>query len=403
VPRSCELFVVADDLSGAAETAAVLARPGVPARVVLAGGGRPLRAAPGLTVVDLDSRTALPAEAARAVCAALAAAPPSARILKKVDSLLRGNLAAEIGALAAGRPVVLAPALPVADRTVRDGVVRLSGVPLHETDAWRMEPGPAPQSVGAALAPVSTAVLGLNAVRGGGETLARALEVALRQATVVICDATTDADLDALAFAALARPDVALAGSGGFAAAVGRVLAGPGTHVPAPARPAPPSVLVVVGSAAEIAAQQVEQLLADGARELRLPLAGKSLAPGVTVLRPAPVADADPRAVVAALARAVADLDPGPDGADFLLTGGETARRVLDELGIDELEPLAQIGHGAVRSRTADGRHVVTRPGSFGGVGSLRDIVAELRGHSAPHRLDLPPTHRIPTSEGTPP
>jgi 4-hydroxythreonine-4-phosphate dehydrogenase len=144
----------------------------------------------------------------------------------------------------------------------------------------------------------------------------------------------------------------------------------------------------VVGSAAEIAARQVELLLADGAREIRLPSAGETLGPGVTVLRPAAAAGADPRAVVAALARAVADLDPGPATADLVLTGGETARRVLDELGIDQLEPLAQIGHGAVRSRTADGRHIVTRPGSFGGVDSLRDIVAAL-------------THHVPRSEGT--
>src|SRR5918997_3098513 len=177
-----ELFVVADDLSGAAETAAVLARPGAAARVVLGGRGRPLPAGPGLTVVDLDSRTAPPAEAARAVRDALAAAPPSARIVKKVDSLLRGNLAAEIGALAAVGPVVLAPALPVADRTVRDGVVRLSGIPLHETDAWRMEPGPVPRSVSAALEPVRTAVLGLDAVRGD---VAAALSAALERAPVV--------------------------------------------------------------------------------------------------------------------------------------------------------------------------------------------------------------------------
>src|SRR5206468_2177186 len=108
-----------------------------------------------------------------------------------------------------------------------------------------------------------------------------------------------------------------------------------------------------VGSAADIAAQQVERLLAAGARELRLPSVGGPLLPGVTVLRPDATVGEDPRVVVAALARAVTALDPGPAGADLVLTGGETARRVLDELGIDELEPLTQIGHGAVRSRVA--------------------------------------------------
>jgi len=386
VSGPAELFVVADDLSGAAETAAVLARPGVPARVVLAGRGRPVPATGGLTVVDLDSRLAPAEDAARAVRNAVAAAPPSARIVKKIDSLLRGNLAAEIGVLAADRPVVLAPALPVADRVVRGGVVHLSGVPLHETDAWAIEPVPAPTSVAAGLDGLRTTALGLDAVR---RDAAAALAAAVDRAPVVICDAVTDADLDAIAAAALDRPDVVLAGSGGFAAAIGRRLAGAPADGAPPDRVPSPSVLVVVGSAAPIAARQVERLLADGARELRLPVAGVSLEPGVTVLRPAPVERADPRAVVTELARAVVDLDPGPAAADLVLTGGETARRVLDELGIDQLEPLAQIGHGAVESRTADGRHVVTRPGSFGGVDSLRDIVAKLQSRT-PHQEGAP-------------
>jgi 4-phospho-D-threonate 3-dehydrogenase / 4-phospho-D-erythronate 3-dehydrogenase len=339
--------------------------------------------------MDLGTRAAPPEEAAQAVTDSLVAAPSGARIVKKIDSLLRGNLAAELGALAAVCPVVLAPALPGAGRTVRDGVVTLSGEPMHHTDAWRMERRPAPASIAAALDPIRTTVLGLDAVRAGGERLRCAVEVALRQAPLVVCDAETDADLDAIAAAALLRA-VAMAGAGGFAAAIGRVL---GARPPEGAeawagRPTRPCVLVVVGSAEEIAAQQVRGLLDAGAREIRMPLGGPSrvaapqaLGPGVTVLRPDPDAapGADARAVVAALARTVVALDPGPAVADLVLTGGETARRVLDELDIDRLEPIGQIGHGAVRSRTPDGRHIVTRPGSFGGPGSLCDIVTELR------------------------
>ncbi|OLT00331.1 hypothetical protein BJF90_35685 [Pseudonocardia sp. CNS-004] len=222
--------------------------------------------------------------------AALDAAPPSARIVKKIDSLLRGNLAAEIGVLAAAAPVVLDPGLPVAGRTVRDGVVQLSGVPLHETDAWRVEPGPAPSSVGAALGSLRTTVLGVDAVRGD---TAAALAAALDRAPVVICDALTDDDLDAVAAAALARPDVVLAGSGGFAAAIGRSEPVSGYECSGTRIHSRPSVvLVVVGSAAEIAARQVERLLADGAREIRLPSAGETLGPGVTVLRPGAVTGA---------------------------------------------------------------------------------------------------------------
>ena len=70
---------------------------------------------------------------------------------------------------------------------------------------------------------------------------------------------------------------------------------------------------------------------------------------------------------------------PRHRGADLVLTGGETARRTLDALGVTTLEPIAQIHHGAVQCRTPDGRHVVIRPGSFGGPDSLVQIVAACR------------------------
>ncbi|WP_323186930.1 nucleotide-binding domain containing protein [Streptomyces sp. NBC_00365] len=64
---------------------------------------------------------------------------------------------------------------------------------------------------------------------------------------------------------------------------------------------------------------------------------------------------------------------------DLVLTGGETARTTLDALGITELEPLGEIHHGAVHSRTPDGRRVVTRPGSYGAEDSLLRIAVALR------------------------
>ena len=60
---------------------------------------------------------------------------------------------------------------------------------------------------------------------------------------------------------------------------------------------------------------------------------------------------------------------------DLVLTGGETARRTLDALGVTTLEPIAQVHHGAVQCRTPDGRRVTIRPGSFGGPDGLVEIV----------------------------
>ncbi|WP_242437863.1 four-carbon acid sugar kinase family protein, partial [Streptomyces hygroscopicus] len=181
------------------------------------------------TVLDLDSRYRPAAEAAEAVRDALRLSSPDGDtlVLKKIDSLLRGNLAAEIGALAEdGAGVVLAPALPVGGRVVRSGVVYVNGVALHESDAWRLEATPAPRSIAEALDGLPTTRIPLSTVRAPGHWLLSALRAATDDGRVAVCDAETDADLDAIVEASLAAgPRLRLVGSGGLALALGRLLA----------------------------------------------------------------------------------------------------------------------------------------------------------------------------------
>lgn len=68
------------------------------------------------------------------------------------------------------------------------------------------------------------------------------------------------------------------------------------------------------------------------------------------------------------------------------LTGGQTARGVLDTLGVGRLDPLAELTPGAVLSRDADGRRYVTRPGSFGDPDSLVHTAHTLLGRPALRR-----------------
>ncbi|WP_250853004.1 four-carbon acid sugar kinase family protein [Streptomyces rhizosphaericus] len=604
---SRRLLAIADDLSGAAEVAAAVRSRTTRSRVLLLGAPGAAGTAAALrprhvgeaTVLDLDSRYRPAAEAAEAVREALrmswpdgggrggSGAPDTSDtsgtsdtldtvVLKKIDSQLRGNVAAEIAALAeGGAGVVLAPALPIAGRVVRSGVVHIGGVPLHEGDAWRAEAVPPPASVAQALGGLPTALIPLTTVRSSRPTLLTALRAAATARRVAICDAETDADLDAIVGASLADgPGMRLVGSGGLALAVGRHLAmafsatgvpatpgatgpvtkdtgspaatGPAapdaagsaaTAVPAapaatgpvtkdtgspaatgpaapgttgsaatavPAAPAatgpvtkdtespaatgpaapgaagslaaavggatvwdtlgrgapdatgasvlatpaaaaatdgpaapsastaaepdaapPPSaytgrpVLVVVGTAEPAAVEQVRRLVEDGASHQRLPLAGlladgppvrlPALTAAVTVVSlgaspkspgPAPAYEAVPlpspreaepmsgRRLVHGLARAVRAAVAAHHGAvDLVLTGGETARRVLDALAVTELDPVGQVHHGAVHLRTPDGRSVVTRPGSFGDPDSLRHIVQALRPHSTERKV----------------
>uniref|UniRef100_UPI001C3FBC32 four-carbon acid sugar kinase family protein n=1 Tax=Streptomyces niveus TaxID=193462 RepID=UPI001C3FBC32 len=219
------VLAVADDLSGAAETAAALLSRTTRTRVLLDPRTDTPAPAGTTTVFDLDSRQLSAADAAARITTVLAGLAPDTVVCKKIDSLLRGNLAAETAALAAtGRGVLLAPALPAERRTVRDGVLHTDGVPLHTGDAWRAETAAPPRSVAEALG-VPVALLGLQAVRGPDHHLRTALREALATGLPVVADAETDADLDALLAATLdIDPRVVLAGSAGLALALGRIL-----------------------------------------------------------------------------------------------------------------------------------------------------------------------------------
>ncbi|MFI6951459.1 four-carbon acid sugar kinase family protein, partial [Streptomyces sp. NPDC050422] len=263
------LVVLADDLSGAAECAALLSC----CRTIELG--QAASGPPGRTrVIDLDSRRSSAAGAALLVAHAVRRHEPAgARLVKKADSLLRGHFAAEARAFGEGAEGLLViPAVPAAGRTVRDGVVRLHGVPLHRTEAWQAEPGPPPRSVAEALGAARTVAVRLDDVRAGARRLEHRLRSGLAAGTALVCDADTDADLDALAGALLTLPrTVRTIGAGGIVAALGRrsVNGGqrtdPGGQCTVPGRPAPEtlrSVAVVVGTAHRGAAAQIAQLSA---------------------------------------------------------------------------------------------------------------------------------------------
>ena len=127
--------VIADDLTGAAEIGAVGWRHGLRAEVLLAG-------APSvnadLICVDTDSRACLASEAAQRVAAAakLLRAAGAKWIFKKTDSVLRGNVTAELEAVVHQlglQGVLLVPANPSLGRTIVDGKYFVHGRLIHET------------------------------------------------------------------------------------------------------------------------------------------------------------------------------------------------------------------------------------------------------------------------------
>lgn len=381
MPPDRPLAVLADDLSGAVETAAVLG-PGTP---VLLSADADVPAGP--VVLDVDVRLAGPAVAADALEAA-AERLPEHTVAVKVDSLLRGPVAASVEVAARRGTVVLCPALPAHGRTVRDGVLLVDGVPLHRTAAWRLEPGAPPERV-ADLLPGPACLLRRPGLHAGG------LDELLRDppAPVLLCDAEDVEDLRLVGAAVRRHGAVAVGSSELLAAVAGTGPAAQDTTAAPGDRPS--RWLVVVGSASGEAAEQVRRLAQQRTcRVLRAPLEGgrldgdllvaelsAALAVGdvVLTLPPADAGRRDPAEVAARLGAAVAAaLTEHP--ATLVLVGGATARGVLSATGVRRLEVVAQIHPGAVASLTPDRQLVVTRPGSHGSPDSLVQVLDWLEG-----------------------
>lgn len=128
--------VIADDLTGAAELGAVGLRLGLRSEILR--GNRVGKGA-DLVCVDTDSRSCSPDEASKRAAAAarLLHTAGAEWIYKKVDSVLRGHVTAEVEAvmqqLELDRALVL-PANPSLGRVIRDGEYFIEGKPIHRTE-----------------------------------------------------------------------------------------------------------------------------------------------------------------------------------------------------------------------------------------------------------------------------
>jgi uncharacterized protein YgbK (DUF1537 family) len=131
--------VIADDLTGASELGGIGVRHGLRAEVILQGE---CIGDTDLLCVDTDSRSCRPNEAARRAAAAARKLRKAGAvcIYKKVDSVLRGNVVAEVSAIrdALGLDsALLVPANPRFGRVIREGQYFVKGKPIHQTDFAR--------------------------------------------------------------------------------------------------------------------------------------------------------------------------------------------------------------------------------------------------------------------------
>jgi uncharacterized protein YgbK (DUF1537 family) len=398
--------ILADDLTGANATASLLKREGLPshthlfARLPRGGAPASLRE-DGAHVLDLDTRELSGGEAAARLAVATGWLGETPDLIGlRIDSTLRGPIPASIDALLSDkrRFALVVPAFPASGRTTRGGIHHVYGVPLAETQVAHDPHCPVSAShvgewIGGRMHAAS-AVLDIDDVRRGEQAInARLVQIMETGVRAVFCDSETDRDIEAIARAALALQrdhDVAVlpVDPGPFTATLVRLMKEP--------RRLTPLVFGIVGSVMDTSRQQMDFVEAGG-YAFTIRYDGQSATELLAAFEQAPLA------VKAMLLRTdTASLDSAgklllydtladlfehvvqrfPSLGGFLLSGGETAERLLAGFGVRSLWMQCEIMPLVTQSRIVDGRlagrYLVTKGGTVGTTSAIADALGRL-------------------------
>ncbi len=356
------LRVLADDLTGALDSAARF----VPAAGPVPTFWKPPLALPATASIDLATRELTEAEARVTTQRLACLLDPAEVAFKKLDSLLRGHMAAEILACLAGfHHCVIAPAFPFQGRITRDGRQM-----AREGREWRLIPADLAGDLRRLRVPVSLCRPGDPAPPG-----------------VSLWDAETDADLTAIVAAAVNLPGRVLwCGSGGLAGALA-------ANAPVPSPQLPTPILALIGSdhpvsvgqlsAAWKQVQRVARGSPDEADVIARRLARANTAVAV-MLPPGTDRTAAARHIENCFTALLRTL---PRPGTLFVSGGETLRGVCDALGAESLEVDGELMPGLPASVMCGGRwdglRVLSKSGAFGDSGLLVRLLATAPGVDA--------------------
>jgi uncharacterized protein YgbK (DUF1537 family) len=383
--------LIADDLTGAADAGVQLVRAGYRTAVIFYGE----RALPDdldALAFDTDSRAMPAGFAAKRVVETVRAVREARLVYKKLDSTLRGNVAAELAAAfgAAGRErAVVAPAFPAAGRNTVGGTQLVRGVPVDGTEMQDDPQTPVreahiPTLLADAFSSVGT--LGVEDL-ADPERVRRALE----ESECVVADAEREADLEGLVRAVPCPSGVLWAGSAGLALALGSAYPGPRAGAAGGQRARAMPVLVAVGSLSGVAREQARRLVEEYG-EVAVPVETDALEDAVAAAREVLSAGtcaivhspekkrASGGSVLGSLAEVVARLSEEGLFEGLVLTGGATAVGVARRLEATGIRLWGEVEAGVPIGTLIGPKPypVVTKAGGFGGPDTIVEAVEAL-------------------------
>lgn len=369
------MTILADDLSGALDTAVVFRMRGARTLVRLDSQSHTSPMDDGVDVQawNVDDRHALSTQARSQVLERLRERD---LIYMKVDSTLRGPVGAQIDTILQSVPryhsALVCPAYPENGRAVMGGRIYVEGQPLEHTASVRDPENPmASGNIVEILRGTSRHRVQLVRIED--------LSPIDHPAEIYVVDAKTSADLHRLAQYITAHPSVLPVGSAGLARALAEIWWG------VPAAPYPDvigrvdQILALVGSLHPTTREQVVRAATSGSWVVQTPF-GKSVwrdqishAPAVILTTPMDrIAHA--HAVLEDMVRVAAyhvarQLARG-QRLTVVATGGDTALAFFRHLAVGRLWPKTELAPGVVLS-VADVHgqplSVITKSGAFGG------------------------------------
>ena len=388
-----DCLILADDLSGAADSAVSALQAGLDAEVFLTTeGAQESRTA--VVAIDLNTRE-IEAEGARATTfKSMEKIHPRADLFlyRKIDSTLRGNVAVELAATraAAGKRFILfAPAFPANRRITVGGNILIDGEPLEQTQFWSAKiprPDFATQMADVGLRMES---LPLETVRRGKQEVRRTISDLVGDGcTTILCDAEHDEDLFQIAQAGFELgPQCLFAGSGGLAKQLFKLFPPGDLMIPVP-RKLSELILIAVGSCTTNSQTQFAKLR--GVSGLRCLLLGPEELEKRSIAQPelGRLLDCKQDLAVAINADAMFPVDIKPSqvlagllapllnrvGA-LVVTGGETCRALLEWVGAQKFQLLDELEPGVSLAFVSAPRPllVVVKAGGFGDPDTLQN------------------------------
>lgn len=414
---SPQVVVLADDLTGAADSGVMFANHGLTTMAFWWGGARlpedgALNALPpaDARVISSESREC---ERAEALCRVRQCVrsyiQPAADVwlYKKIDSTLRGHPGAELAVLMeeSGRSrALIAPAFPEQGRTTIGGVHRVHGVWLDKTVFGRDGvSGEVASTFAEAFGHDAVASLPLDVIRQGRDAASDVMRAT--RARVIVADAETREDLLTLVRSAQQCEIRLLCGSAGLAGALGDLVTWE-MWVSPPDLPARQGdlILVVAGSRHPSTRDQMLSLMGRGVLIVapsaawltdptasthkvthELSMKDRRSEPSAAVLTTVglPSLPGQGAFLVRKLAKVVRDLAERGRLAGLVLTGGDTAIAVADALEAEALwlhgEVRPGVPWGAWIGGVGAGLPVVTKAGGFGEEDILLAAIEHLR------------------------